>query len=74
MAMASTAGSPRFRVAVDIGGTFTDIVFLDVDGFWSSMEAFLDQAVASGVLRAEVRGLFRTAPSAGAALDVLAAW
>ena len=24
--------SPRFRVAVDIGGTFTDIVFLDPDG------------------------------------------
>jgi N-methylhydantoinase A len=23
---------PRFRVAVDIGGTFTDIVFLDADG------------------------------------------
>jgi len=50
------------------------IVFLDVDGFWSAMEAFLDQAVASGVLRTEVRGLFRTAPSAGAALDLLAAW
>jgi N-methylhydantoinase A len=24
--------TPRFRVAVDIGGTFTDIVFLDADG------------------------------------------
>jgi N-methylhydantoinase A len=32
MAMASTTGSPRFRVAVDIGGTFTDIVFLDAGG------------------------------------------
>src|SRR4029450_9078287 len=26
------ATTPRFRVAVDIGGTFTDIVFLDADG------------------------------------------
>ncbi|HVK87182.1 MAG TPA: TIGR00730 family Rossman fold protein [Kofleriaceae bacterium] len=49
------------------------MVFLDVDGFWASMEAFLDQAVAAGVLRAEVRRLFRTAPSAAAALDALAA-
>ena len=32
MATASTMGSPRFRVAVDIGGTFTDIVFLDAEG------------------------------------------
>lgn len=50
------------------------IVFLDVDGFWTAMEAFLDQAVAAGVLRAEVRRLFRTAPSASTALDLLAAW
>src|SRR6185503_20085853 len=27
-----SAQDPRFRVAVDIGGTFTDIVFLDADG------------------------------------------
>jgi N-methylhydantoinase A/oxoprolinase/acetone carboxylase beta subunit len=27
-----SAPDPRFRVAVDIGGTFTDIVFLDADG------------------------------------------
>ena len=32
MATASTLRSPRFRVAVDIGGTFTDIVFLDAEG------------------------------------------
>ena len=32
MAMGSTTGSPRFRAAVDIGGTFTDIVLLDADG------------------------------------------
>ncbi|MDX2091329.1 MAG: TIGR00730 family Rossman fold protein [Kofleriaceae bacterium] len=49
------------------------IVFLDL-GFWTAMEAFLDQAVAAGVLRAEARALFRTAPSASTALDVLAAW
>ena len=50
------------------------IVFLDVDGFWPPLEAFLDHAVLSGVLKAEVRALFRTASSAAAALDALAAW
>jgi uncharacterized protein (TIGR00730 family) len=50
------------------------IMFLDVDGFWSAMETFLDHAVAAGVLRGEVRALFRTASSAEAALDALAAW
>jgi hypothetical protein len=30
--------------------------------------------VRSGVLKAEVRALFRTASSAAAALDALAAW
>lgn len=50
------------------------MVFLDVDGFWSPLEAFLDHAVATGVLRAEVRALFRTASTPAAALDLLAAW
>ncbi len=50
------------------------IVFLDVDGFWRGLEAFLDHAVTAQVLRPEVRALFRTASSAEAALDVLAAW
>jgi uncharacterized protein (TIGR00730 family) len=50
------------------------IVFLDIGGFWTAMEGFLDQAVAAGVLRAEARALFRTASSASSALDVLAAW
>jgi uncharacterized protein (TIGR00730 family) len=59
---------------VQLGYHAKPIVFLDVDGFWSAMEAFLDQAVAVGVLRAEVRRLFRTAPTASAALDALAAW
>ncbi|HUK64681.1 MAG TPA: hydantoinase/oxoprolinase N-terminal domain-containing protein, partial [Dongiaceae bacterium] len=30
--MTATMDPRRFRVAVDIGGTFTDIVFLDADG------------------------------------------
>ena len=50
------------------------IVFLEVDGFWRALEAFLDHAVEVGVLRPEVRGLFRTASSASSALDALAAW
>jgi hypothetical protein len=47
-------------------------VFLDVDGFWAPMEAFLDHSVRAGVLRPEWRSLFRTAPTAAAALDVVA--
>lgn len=50
------------------------LVFLEVDAFWAPMEAFLDHSVRAAVLRPEVRGLFRTASSASAALDVLAAW
>ena len=50
------------------------IVFLDVDGFWPPMEAFLDHAVRAGVLKPDVRSLFRTAASASEALDALAAW
>jgi hypothetical protein len=50
------------------------IVFLDVDGFWSPLEAFLDHAAAAAVLRARDRAAFRTASSAAAALDLLAAW
>ncbi len=49
------------------------IAFLDLDGFWRPLEAFLDHAVATGVLRGEIRGLFRTAPSAAAALDLVTA-
>lgn len=50
------------------------MVFFDVDGFWRPLEGFLDHAVSVGVLRAEVRTLFRTASSAPAVLDTLAAW
>ncbi len=35
------------------------------------MNAFLDHAVVTGVLQASVRGMFRTASSARAALDAL---
>ncbi len=50
------------------------IVFLDVGGFWGPMEAFLDHAVEASVLRPSVRGLFRTASTAAAALDALTTW
>lgn len=59
---------------IQLGYHTKPIIFLDVDGFWRPMEAFLDHAVETGVLRPEVRGLFRTASSAAAALDALAAW
>jgi uncharacterized protein (TIGR00730 family) len=59
---------------IQLGYHKKPIVFFDVDGFWKPMEAFLDHAVETGVMRTEVRGLFRTASSAGAALDALAAW
>lgn len=48
------------------------IVFLDVDGFWQPLAAFLDHAVATEVLRPEVRRMFRTASTAAEALDALA--
>ncbi|MDB4964199.1 MAG: hypothetical protein JWP01_4198 [Myxococcales bacterium] len=48
------------------------IVFLDVEGFWSAMGSFLDHAAAIGVLRPEVRTLFRTASTATTAIDMLA--
>ncbi len=57
---------------IQLGYHRKPIVFLDVDGFWAPLEAFLDHAVAVGVLRPEVRTLFRTAPTAAAALDVVA--
>jgi len=49
------------------------IVFLETDGFWAPLEAFLDHAVAVGVLGERVRPLFKTAISPAAALDALAA-
>ena len=59
---------------IQLGYHNKPVVFLDVDAFWQPMEAFLDHAVAVGVLKPEVRSLFRTASSASAALDTLALW
>ena len=59
---------------IQLGYHAKPIIFLDVDGFWRPLEAFLDHAVETGMLRSEVRGLFRTASSAADALDALAAW
>jgi uncharacterized protein (TIGR00730 family) len=50
------------------------VVFLDIDGFWPLLAAFLDHAVDAAMLRPEARSLFRTASSASAALDTLAVW
>lgn len=59
---------------IQLGYHGKPIVFLDVDGFWPPLEAFLDHAVRAGVLGTRARALFRTASSAAAALDSLAAW
>ena len=59
---------------IQIGYHNKPAVFLDVESFWTKLEAFLDHATQVGVLRPEVRALFRTASSAAAALDVLAKW
>jgi uncharacterized protein (TIGR00730 family) len=59
---------------IQLGYHRKPIIFLDIAGFWPPLEAFLDHAVAAGVLRPEVRSLFRTASSASAALDALSVW
>lgn len=58
-------------VGIQLGYHTKPVVFLDIDGFWPPMETFLDHAVATGVLLPEVRALFRTAPTAAAALDAV---
>ena len=57
---------------IQLGYHAKPIVFLDPGGFWGPFEAFLDHATGTGVLRADVRGLFRTASTAADALDALA--
>ena len=47
------------------------VAFLDVDGFWTHLEAFLDHATETGMLRPAARALVRIVPSATAALDLL---
>jgi uncharacterized protein (TIGR00730 family) len=59
---------------IQLGYHNKPIAFFDVGGFWAPMEVFLDHSVEAEVLRPEVRGLFRTASTAGAALDVLSTW
>lgn len=56
---------------IQLGYHRKPIVFLDVDGFWGPMEAFLDHAVETAVLHPQVRPLFRTALTPAAALDAL---
>jgi uncharacterized protein (TIGR00730 family) len=56
---------------IQLGYHAKPIVFLDVDGFWTPMQQFLDHAVETNVLRADVRALFRIASSARQALDAL---
>ena len=58
---------------IQLGYHAKPVVFLDVAGFWRPMEAFLDHAVGTAVLRPAVREMFRTATTAAAALDVLGA-
>jgi uncharacterized protein (TIGR00730 family) len=57
---------------VQLGYHAKPIVFLDVDGFWTPMQTFLDHAVRSNVLHPDVRALFRIASTARGALDALA--
>jgi uncharacterized protein (TIGR00730 family) len=59
---------------IQLGYHRKPIVFLDVGEFWAPMQQFLDHAVGAAVLQPEMRALFRTASSARAALDMLAAW
>src|SRR5262245_58378800 len=59
---------------IQLGYHDKPIVFFDIGGFWAPMEVFLDHSVQAEVLRPEVRGLFRTASTAAAALDVLSTW
>jgi len=56
---------------VQLGYHQKSIVFLDVERFWAPMEQFLDHAARVGVLRPEIRALFRTASTAAEALDLL---
>ena len=59
---------------IQLGYHAKPVSFLDIGGFWGPMQAFLDHAVEAAVLRPEVRGLFRTASTPAAALDLLTTW
>jgi uncharacterized protein (TIGR00730 family) len=47
------------------------VVHIDVRGFWDPMAAFLDRAVAEGVLRPAVREHFVVAPDPSTAIELL---
>jgi hypothetical protein len=49
-------------------------VFLDVQGYWSTLNAMMDGMVTAGFVRAEHRLLSLTAESPAQALDMLAAY
>jgi uncharacterized protein (TIGR00730 family) len=57
---------------IQLGYHAKPIVFLDPGDFWQPLVGFLDHATRTGVLRGEVRGLFRTATTPREALDALA--
>src|ERR1051326_4923186 len=56
---------------IQLGYHHKPILFLDVERFWTGLGGFLDHAVDTGVLKRETRELFRTAPTAAAALAAL---
>ena len=58
-------------VGIQLGYHAKPVVFFDIDNFWPPLAAFLDHAVEAGVLLPDVRALFRTAPTAAAALDAV---
>jgi len=47
---------------------------LDVDGYWAPVHALLDQAVAEGFLRDDVRGSLLAGQDPGALLDAFLTW
>jgi uncharacterized protein (TIGR00730 family) len=47
------------------------VTFVDVGGYYAPLAAFLDHAVAAGLLRADSRALARFAPGVDAGLDDL---
>ena len=64
----------EMMTGIQLGYHNKPIVFFDIGNFWGPMQTFLDHSVQVEVLRPEVRGLFKTASTAAAALDVLSTW
>jgi len=58
-------------VGIQLGYHRKPVAFLDIAGFWTPLEAFLDHAVTAGVLAQTVRPLFCSASTAAGALDLL---